>query len=84
MPSSEAQLAAHHRAVDEFVRLQSLRAKSPNEPILEVQTEENENTYIPQRRTHFASQSSPGLYSALPRLEARATKGGSVTESSHA
>jgi len=43
-----AQAERHYRhAVEEFDRLKALRAELPNEPILEVQPEENETTSAP-------------------------------------
>ncbi len=44
----QAQAERHYRrAVEEFDRLKALRADLPNEPILEVQPEEKEPTYVP-------------------------------------
>ena len=43
----QAQAERHYRrAIEEFERLKALRAKLPNEPILEVQPEETETTCV--------------------------------------
>jgi hypothetical protein len=53
--------AEHHyrRSVEEFDRLKALRAELPNEPILEVQPEENESTCAPTDEPISRREKSP-------------------------
>jgi hypothetical protein len=49
----------YRRAVEEFNRLKALRAKLPNEPILEVQPEESEPSYAPPDKPISTRQPNP-------------------------
>jgi hypothetical protein len=49
----------YRRAVEEFDRLKALRPELPNEPILEVQPEENEPAYVPPDEPISTPQPNP-------------------------
>jgi hypothetical protein len=74
----QAQAERHYRrAVEEFERLKALRAELPNEPMLEVQPEENEAVCAAPNEPILTSQPPAAQASQPPALpSSAATEGG--------
>jgi len=64
----------YRRAVEEFERLKRLRPELPNEPILEVQPEENETVSAPADEPISSPQPNPEPSVNSAALEGRAVK----------